>query len=164
MEVYSHSTFVFCPRGDSYARKATFDALAAGAIPVHLNIRSFNYSIYSKFGQVNVFLDEKKNVLDQLLRIPWSKIQTIQENIRKSYPAYFYLDPNYLSMPHPFDAMELYLLEVCSRQVTRGGAAARPPARTRPRAVLGVRRATRDALPDRTRGEWHELGDQRFYK
>jgi len=115
--IYKQSTFVFCPPGDSWTRKATFDALANNAIPVIFSTKSLNYPLHlqNPYGNITVLLKPTDNVIDKLLNIQPSQIQRMRQNIANLYPKLFFIDPRYLKMPHKLDAMETILLHLCQQ-------------------------------------------------
>ena len=127
MALYRQSVFTFQPQGDSFARKALFDSLSQGAIPVIFNPQSFHYPVFfpKPYNNLVVLVDPSFDVVDQLLRIPRQDIQRMQRNIREHFHKFFYRDYRWLSPIVSYsggnaqrlwgDALEHFLLHVCER-------------------------------------------------
>lgn len=111
LSVYRNSVFCLSPPGDNPARKATFDIINAGCIPVFLSHESFDEQYYLHLTkvekqQISVTIDSKSvlkfglNIVHKLKGIAADKekLLTMQSKLREISPRL-----NYAIPPNNFD-------------------------------------------------------------
>ena len=85
-EFYGSSTFFFNPGGDSGTRKALFDGMLAGSIPVIFEEMSLDLQYTNTFTDprsISVFMNTTHNMIQQLKDIPEKRVKELQINVRK---------------------------------------------------------------------------------
>lgn len=83
---YTRATFFLCPWGDSPTRKALFDGIAAGSIPVIFSQASLDAQFPAFMPnprEISIFINTTYDLIGQLERIPKAKVRRMQENILK---------------------------------------------------------------------------------
>ncbi|KAH6557263.1 hypothetical protein KP509_1Z125100 [Ceratopteris richardii] len=93
---------VFClqPKGDSATRKGVFDSIIAGCIPVlfanetvylqylwHLPRDPSSYSVYIPETKI---MEDKEKIVELLSQMPYTRIKSMQRNIRQLIPRIVY--------------------------------------------------------------------------
>jgi len=91
--IYRNSTFFFSPPGDSGTRKALFDGLLSGSIPVIFSTAALDIQYQHFFPNprsISVLILQNDNILDELMAIPTEVILEYRRNIEKikQYLAY----------------------------------------------------------------------------
>ena len=91
--MYLNSTFCLLPTGDIPSRKALFDMLLAGCIPVIFDMRQINlYNLHIEnheienlcyYFDIKTVLLNKLNVVTNLLNIPYQEIISKRKSIKK---------------------------------------------------------------------------------
>jgi len=98
VELMEHTVFMLQPIGDCFTRKASFDAMAVGAIPVVFDPRSFDMMWHApnpeEFAVViepNLWnVSSTENIIDVLDRIPPARIARLQRNIAAAGMRFHY--------------------------------------------------------------------------
>jgi xyloglucan galactosyltransferase MUR3 len=104
LTVYRHAVFCLCPPGDDPARKALFDAILSGCIPVTFELNTLINQYPWHIGEVtaldisvhipgNNMKSEGKDLMSVLLAIPADVIRMKQELIAKIAPRLQYAMP-----------------------------------------------------------------------
>ncbi|CAM0878942.1 unnamed protein product [Alopecurus aequalis] len=133
MRLLESSEFCIQPRGDSFARKSTFDSILAGCIPVFLHPVSAylqytwylprdyrTYSVFIPEGDVNT---RNTSIEEVLGKIPPAKVAQMREEVIRLIPTVMYRDPAAKGMKLK-DAFDIAIERVMDRVAKRRRAAA----------------------------------------
>jgi hypothetical protein len=103
MRLLESAEFCVEPRGDSFTRKSTFDAILAGCIPVFFHPISaytqYTWYLPRDYRSYSVFIPQvdvaKRNVsIEEVLRkIPAAKVARMREEVIRLIPRVMYRDP-----------------------------------------------------------------------
>jgi hypothetical protein len=117
------------PRGDSFTRKATFDAILAGCIPVFFHPVSaylqYSWHLPRDYRSYSVFIphsdveDRNASIEAALRRIPPATVARMQEQVIRLIPRVMYRDPaaTQVSFKDAFDvAVDAVLHRVAKRR------------------------------------------------
>ncbi|CAM0884749.1 unnamed protein product [Alopecurus aequalis] len=128
MRLLESSVFCIQPRGDSYTRKSTFDAILAGCIPVFLHPVSAyvqytwylprDYRSYSVFIPQGDVIGRNASIEDVLRKIPPAKVAQMREEVIRLIPIVTYRDPAAKSMDFK-DAFDVAFERVMDRVAKR---------------------------------------------
>eukprot|EP01084_Bolivina_argentea_P213613 362729_1 len=124
MNIYRQSTFTLQPEGDTWSRKAVYDSLLMGAIPVIFDIRTFvddplfgiDYSKYPIYVLIDIerVISGEINVIETLLSIKEEQIQILRNNIKKYVNRLRYYDYRYrYAVKHTDDVIDYILNYLC---------------------------------------------------
>jgi hypothetical protein len=129
MQLMESAVFCVQPRGDSFTRKATFDAILAGCIPVFFHPGSAylqytwhlprDYRSYSVFIPHTDVVDRNASIEAALRRIPPATVARMQEVVVRLIPRVLYRDPaaTQVSFKDAFDvAVDTVLRRVAKRR------------------------------------------------
>ncbi|KAJ7545194.1 hypothetical protein O6H91_09G110200 [Diphasiastrum complanatum] len=127
MDLFLDSTFCLQPRGDSFTRRSTFDALLAGCIPVffwtqsayiqyywHLPADPSSYSIFISKDAIKNGTSIKQVLLD----LPEDKLTAMQSTVAELIPSIIYANPQ-SSFTKTADAFDLAIKGVVNRVTAR---------------------------------------------
>jgi len=98
MDILETTTFSLQPTGDSPVRKAFFDAIGAGNIPIIFRHESFAVPLYMPFDKANgtIFLHlpglggDVSTIVDYVLRMPKEKVTAMQQAIHAARTRLLY--------------------------------------------------------------------------
>ncbi|CAI5533152.1 unnamed protein product [Closterium sp. Naga37s-1] len=125
MDLFTDAAFCIVPSGHTGARRAAFDAIVAGCIPVFLD--SFvpsqykwhlpaNSSTYSVALSEKAVLAGKVDVIKELEKIPGKEVRRMRlKIIREVLPAVVYNHPRMYPMEQKRDAFDIAMEEVVRR-------------------------------------------------
>ncbi|CAI6000224.1 unnamed protein product [Closterium sp. NIES-65] len=125
MDLFTDAAFCIVPSGHTGARRAAFDAIVAGCIPVFLD--SFvpsqykwhlpaNSSTYSVTLSEKAVLAGKVDVIKELEKIPGKEVRRMRlKIIREVMPAVVYNHPRMYPMEQKRDAFDIAMEEVVRR-------------------------------------------------
>jgi hypothetical protein len=120
---YQKSVFCLSPPGDTWSRKATWDSLVYGCIPVFSQIQSFNMPYYCREGEVNdhigVLVDDKEPLLPQLLQIPPEKVRQMQLNIARLGRSLQYSELTFVQRKYQHGLLEFDAFEVAMSTMSK---------------------------------------------
>jgi hypothetical protein len=129
MQLMESAVFCVQPRGDSFTRKATFDAILAGCIPVFFHPVSaylqYSWHLPRDYRSYSVFIphsdveDRNASIEAALRRIPPATVARMQEQVIRLIPRVMYRDPaaTQVSFKDAFDvAVDAVLHRVAKRR------------------------------------------------
>ncbi|KAH7666062.1 Exostosin-like protein [Dioscorea alata] len=103
MKLFESSIFCLQPKGDSYTRRSTFDAMVSGCIPVFFDRESAyfqykwylpkNYTLYSVFVPEDVVNEGKVKLEELLSEFTKEEVIRMREEVIKMIPKLIYGDP-----------------------------------------------------------------------
>jgi hypothetical protein len=126
------ATFSLQPIGDCFTRKATFDAMAMGSIPVVFDRRSFdlpwfapNPEVFAVIIDTHVWnISSTENIFDVLSRIPQERVTQMQRSIADAAMRFHYaVDRESCGGEPCHDAYEVAIENLC--QLSRNAASVR---------------------------------------
>uniref|UniRef100_A0ACD5TSR0 Uncharacterized protein n=1 Tax=Avena sativa TaxID=4498 RepID=A0ACD5TSR0_AVESA len=133
MRLLESADFCLQPRGDSYTRKSTFDAILAGCIPVFFHPVSAylqytwylprDYRSYSVFIHHGDVVGRNASIEEVLAKIPPAKVAQMREEVIRLIPTVMYRDPAAKGMKFK-DAVDVAVERVVDRVAKRRRAAA----------------------------------------
>uniref|UniRef100_A0ACD5VCN6 Uncharacterized protein n=1 Tax=Avena sativa TaxID=4498 RepID=A0ACD5VCN6_AVESA len=133
MRLLESADFCLQPRGDSYTRKSTFDAILAGCIPVFFHPVSAylqytwylprDYRSYSVFIHHGDVVGRNVSIEEVLMKIPSTKVARMREEVIRLIPTVMYRDPAAKGMKFK-DAVDVAVERVVDRVAKRRRAAA----------------------------------------
>jgi hypothetical protein len=136
MRLLESAEFCIQPRGDSYTRKSTFDAILAGCIPVFLHPVSaylqYTWYLPRDYRSYSVFipqgdLDGRNASIEEVLKkIPPAKVARMREDVIRLIPTVMYRDPAAKGMQFK-DAFDVAVERVIDRVAKRRRAVAEGP-------------------------------------
>ncbi|KAL5223596.1 hypothetical protein ABZP36_010235 [Zizania latifolia] len=134
MELLESADFCIQPRGDSNARKSTFDSMLAGCIPVFLHPASAyvqytwhlprDYHIYSVFIPFTDVSRRNASIEERLRKIPPATVARMREEVIRLIPRVTYRDPAATTQVTFKDAFDVAVDAVLDRVAKRRRAAA----------------------------------------
>ena len=118
--LYSHSTFSLHPTGDTYTRRAIFDALSTGNIPIIFHRKSFDlYTLPFERANNTVLLCyenmDVKSIVKRVMVIDDATINKMRDNIVRLKHHLFY---STLAKPMKADALTMVLSQL-SKSLTK---------------------------------------------
>jgi hypothetical protein len=113
LSVYRHSTFCLCPPGDDPARKAVFDAIVSGCIPVIFHVHTLYNQYPWHIGEeaaldISVLMPGMKvknnqmRFMDVLMQIPPEVVRAKQRKLAELAPRVQY------AMPPPSNLTDIF--------------------------------------------------------